>query len=62
MPVSNARLIFSYTTKVIIVPGRTRIIEGTRLDVNDVLVGWGLPFVEALEAFYVEGFTDDVAG
>lgn len=53
---------FSYTTKVIIVPGRTRIIEGTRLDVNDVLEGWGLPFVEALEAFYMEGFTDDVAG
>jgi hypothetical protein len=29
--VSNALLMFSYTRKVIIVPGRTRITEATRL-------------------------------
>jgi hypothetical protein len=29
--VSNARLMFSYTRNVIIVPGRTRITEATRL-------------------------------
>lgn len=32
--VSNARFIFSYTTNVMIVPGRTRITEATRLDVS----------------------------
>ena len=29
--VSNARLMFSYTTNVIIVPGRTRTIDATSL-------------------------------
>ena len=43
------------------VPGKTRITDATRLKVRGVTVKME-PFIESLDSFRLEGFADDISG